>query len=50
MPRIAFGPQVCGRIDEGAVREWLVPDGTRVHVHRACVPEPQLRWECRQGV
>jgi predicted glycogen debranching enzyme len=27
MRRIAFGPQVCGRIDEGAAREWLVPDG-----------------------
>ena len=27
MRRIAFGPQVCGRLDEGAVREWLVPDG-----------------------
>ena len=25
--RLAFGPQVCGRIDEGAEREWLVPDG-----------------------
>jgi predicted glycogen debranching enzyme len=27
MRRIAFGPQVCGRIDEGSAREWLVPDG-----------------------
>ena len=27
MGRIAFGPQVCGRLDEGAAREWLVPDG-----------------------
>jgi hypothetical protein len=27
MPRISFGPQVCGRIDEGSAREWLVPDG-----------------------
>jgi predicted glycogen debranching enzyme len=25
--RLAFGPQLCGRIDEGAAREWLVPDG-----------------------
>ncbi len=25
--RVAFGPQVCGRIDEGSAREWLVPDG-----------------------
>ena len=25
--RLAFGPQVCGRIDEGSAREWLVPDG-----------------------
>jgi predicted glycogen debranching enzyme len=25
--RLAFGPQVCGRTDEGAAREWLVPDG-----------------------
>jgi predicted glycogen debranching enzyme len=25
--RTAFGPQVCGTIDEGATREWLVPDG-----------------------
>src|SRR6266567_6830620 len=24
---IAFGPQVCGSLDEGASREWLVPDG-----------------------
>jgi predicted glycogen debranching enzyme len=23
----AFGPQVCGRLDEGSAREWLVPDG-----------------------
>ncbi len=27
MRRIAFGPQVCGRLAEGATREWLVPDG-----------------------
>src|SRR4051794_34688001 len=27
MRRISFGPQVCGRIDEGAAREWLVTDG-----------------------
>lgn len=27
MRRIAFGPQVCGRLDEGAAREWLVTDG-----------------------
>ncbi|GIE99638.1 glycogen debranching protein [Paractinoplanes rishiriensis] len=25
--RLAFGSQVCGRLDEGAAREWLVPDG-----------------------
>ena len=25
--RPAFGPQMCGRIDEGTEREWLVPDG-----------------------
>jgi predicted glycogen debranching enzyme len=25
--RLAFGSQVCGSIDEGAAREWLVPDG-----------------------
>ena len=25
--RLAFGPQLCGRIGEGAAREWLVPDG-----------------------
>ena len=25
--RVAFGPQVCGKITEGAAREWLVPDG-----------------------
>ena len=25
--RLAFGPQVCGRLDEGSTREWLVPDG-----------------------
>ncbi|MET0419935.1 MAG: amylo-alpha-1,6-glucosidase [Actinoplanes sp.] len=25
--RLAFGPQVCGRLDESTVREWLVPDG-----------------------
>ena len=24
---ITFGPQVCGRPEEGAAREWLVPDG-----------------------
>jgi predicted glycogen debranching enzyme len=27
MMSISFGPQVCGRLDEGAAREWLVPDG-----------------------
>jgi predicted glycogen debranching enzyme len=27
MRSITFGPQVCGRLDEGAAREWLVPDG-----------------------
>jgi predicted glycogen debranching enzyme len=27
MRRIAFGPQVCGRLNEGRAREWLVPDG-----------------------
>ncbi|WP_203786737.1 amylo-alpha-1,6-glucosidase [Paractinoplanes rishiriensis] len=27
MRRLAFGSQVCGRLDEGAAREWLVPDG-----------------------
>ena len=27
MRQISFGPQVCGRFDEGAAREWLVPDG-----------------------
>ncbi|MEV4703466.1 amylo-alpha-1,6-glucosidase [Actinoplanes sp. NPDC049316] len=27
MHRIAFGSQVCGRLDEGAAREWLVTDG-----------------------
>src|SRR5689334_6973703 len=25
--RLTFGSQVCGRIAEGAAREWLVPDG-----------------------
>ncbi|GIM91386.1 amylo-alpha-1,6-glucosidase [Paractinoplanes toevensis] len=25
--RLAFGPQVCGSVTEGAAREWLVPDG-----------------------
>src|SRR3954471_21802143 len=25
--RLAFGSQLCGRIAEGATREWLVPDG-----------------------
>jgi predicted glycogen debranching enzyme len=25
--RLAFGPQVCGNVAEGAAREWLVPDG-----------------------
>jgi predicted glycogen debranching enzyme len=25
--RLAFGSQVCGRVDEGSAREWLVPDG-----------------------
>jgi glycogen debranching enzyme len=24
---VSFGPQVCGRLDEGSAREWLVPDG-----------------------
>ena len=24
---IGFGPQVCGDLDAGAAREWLVPDG-----------------------
>jgi predicted glycogen debranching enzyme len=24
---IFFGPAVCGRLDDGATREWLVPDG-----------------------
>jgi predicted glycogen debranching enzyme len=27
MPPIAFGTQVCGRLDEGTAREWLVTDG-----------------------
>lgn len=27
MRDIAFGAQVCGRLAEGATREWLVPDG-----------------------
>jgi predicted glycogen debranching enzyme len=27
MRRIAFGAQICGHLDEGACREWLVPDG-----------------------
>jgi predicted glycogen debranching enzyme len=27
MRSISFGPQVCGRLDEGSAREWLVPDG-----------------------
>ncbi|BCJ50797.1 glycogen debranching protein [Actinoplanes sp. NBRC 14428] len=27
MRRIAFGSQVCGRLEEGAAREWLVADG-----------------------
>ncbi|MFF5292153.1 amylo-alpha-1,6-glucosidase [Paractinoplanes globisporus] len=27
MRRLAFGPQVCGSVDEGSAREWLVPDG-----------------------
>ncbi len=22
-----FGTQICGRLDSGAAREWLVPDG-----------------------
>ena len=26
-PWPGFGPRVCGRLDEGATREWLVPDG-----------------------
>jgi predicted glycogen debranching enzyme len=25
--QITFGPQVCGDLDAGATREWLVPDG-----------------------
>ncbi|WP_433378218.1 amylo-alpha-1,6-glucosidase [Actinoplanes sp. CA-142083] len=25
--RLAFGPQVCGSVDEGSAREWLVADG-----------------------
>ncbi|MFI5894676.1 amylo-alpha-1,6-glucosidase [Actinoplanes sp. NPDC051513] len=25
--RLAFGPQVCGNVDEGSAREWLVADG-----------------------
>ena len=25
--RLAFGPQVCGNIDEGSAREWLLTDG-----------------------
>jgi predicted glycogen debranching enzyme len=24
---LSFGPRVCGHLDEGATREWLVPDG-----------------------
>jgi predicted glycogen debranching enzyme len=24
---LSFGPRVCGRLDEGGTREWLVPDG-----------------------
>jgi predicted glycogen debranching enzyme len=27
MMSISFGPQVCGRLEEGSAREWLVPDG-----------------------
>ena len=27
MVPIRFGPQVCGSLDEGASREWLVADG-----------------------
>jgi predicted glycogen debranching enzyme len=27
MVTLSFGPRVCGRLDEGATREWLVPDG-----------------------
>jgi predicted glycogen debranching enzyme len=26
-PPIGFGPQVCGDLDAGATREWVVPDG-----------------------
>ncbi len=26
-PPIVFGPQVCGDLDAGATREWVVPDG-----------------------
>jgi glycogen debranching enzyme len=25
--RLAFGPQVCGRADDGSAREWLLADG-----------------------
>ncbi len=25
--RLAFGPQVCGNVDEGSSREWLLTDG-----------------------
>src|SRR5664279_1211283 len=25
--QVTFGPQVCGSLDEGAAREWLVTDG-----------------------
>jgi predicted glycogen debranching enzyme len=27
MRHVSFGPQVCGQVDEGSAREWLVPDG-----------------------
>ncbi|MEV4759543.1 amylo-alpha-1,6-glucosidase [Micromonospora sp. NPDC049559] len=27
MTQIVFGPQVCGHLESGAGREWLVPDG-----------------------
>ncbi|MCU7730347.1 amylo-alpha-1,6-glucosidase [Actinoplanes sp. KI2] len=27
MRRLAFGPQVCGNVEEGSAREWLLTDG-----------------------
>jgi predicted glycogen debranching enzyme len=27
LPSLRFGPQVCGSLEEGAAREWLVADG-----------------------